>query len=137
MLTGFERIQLISLAGSLFFMLGILELIRRQKIKEAYAILWLIFGSVFILLSFWKKGLDYFAGIVGIYYPPALLFLILIVAIILILINFSVVLSSQNDKIRILTQEMALMRTELEKKSPKNVDGPDHTALNQTARTDD
>jgi len=115
MLTGFERIQLISLAGSLFFMLGILELIRRQKIKEAYAILWLIFGSVFILLSFWKNGLDYFAGIVGIYYPPALLFLILIVAIILILVNYSIVISSQNDKIRILTQEMALMKKEMEK----------------------
>lgn len=115
MLTGFERIQLISLAGSLFFMLGVLELIRRQKIKEAYALLWLIFGGIFILFSFWKDGLDYFAGIVGIYYPPALLFLILIVAIILILINFSVVISSQNDKIRNLTQEIALMKIELEK----------------------
>lgn len=115
MLTGFERIQLISLAGSLFFMLGVLELIRRQKIKEAYAILWLIFGGVFILLSFWKKGLDYFAGIVGIYYPPALLFLILIVAVILILVNYSIVISSQNDKIRILTQELALMKKEMEK----------------------
>jgi len=114
MLTGFERIQLISLAGSLFFMLGILELIRRQKIKEAYAILWLIFGSVFILLSFWKKGLDYFAGIVGIYYPPALLFLILIVAVILVLVNYSIVISSQNDKIRNLTQELALMKKEME-----------------------
>jgi hypothetical protein len=114
MLTGFERIQLISLAGSLFFMLGILELIRRQKIKEAYAILWLIFGSVFILLSFWKKGLDYFAGIVGVYYPPALLFLILIVAVILVLVNYSIVISSQNDKIRNLTQELALMKNEME-----------------------
>ena len=115
MLTGFERIQLISLAGSLFFMLGILELIRRQKIKEAYALLWLIFGGIFILLSFWKRGLDYFAGIVGIYYPPALLFLILIVAVILILISYSMVISSQNDKIRILTQELALMKREMEK----------------------
>ena len=115
MLTGFERIQLISLAGSLFFMLGVLELIRRQKIKEAYAILWLIFGGVFILLSFWKKGLDYFAGIVGIYYPPALLFLILIVAVIIVLVNYSIVISSQNDKIRNLTQELALMKKEMEK----------------------
>ncbi|GAB1353527.1 DUF2304 domain-containing protein [Erysipelotrichia bacterium] len=114
-MTGFERIQLISLAGSLFFMLGVLELIRRQKIKEAYALLWLIFGSIFILLSFWKSGLDYFAGIFGIYYPPALLFLILIVAVILILVSYSAVISSQNDKIRALTQEIALMKVELEK----------------------
>lgn len=119
-MTGFERIQLISLAGSLFFMLGVLELIRRQKVKEAYALLWLIFGSIFILLSFWKSGLDYFAGIFGIYYPPALLFLILIVAVILILVSYSAVISSQNDKIRALTQELALMKVELEKLDRKN-----------------
>jgi len=119
-MTGFERIQLISLAGSLFFMLGVLELIRRQKIKEAYALLWLIFGSIFILLSFWKSGLDYFAGIFGIYYPPALLFLILIVAVILILVSYSAVISSQNDKIRALTQELALMKVQLEKLACKD-----------------
>ncbi len=115
MLSGIERIQIIALAGSILFMAGVVELIRRKKIKEAYALLWLIFGGIFMLFSFWKNGLDYFAGIVGIYYPPALLFLILIVAIILILVNYSIVISSQNDKIRILTQEMALMKKEMEK----------------------
>ena len=119
-MTGFERLQLISLAGSLFFMLGVLELIRRQKVKEAYALLWLIFGSIFILMSFWKSGLDYFAGIFGIYYPPALLFLILIVAVILILVSYSAVISSQNDKIRALTQELALMKVQLEKLACKD-----------------
>ncbi len=114
MLTGFDRIQLISLAGSLFFMLGILELIRRQKIKEAYALLWLVFGGIFILFSFWKRGLDYFAAIVGIYYPPALLFLLLIVAELLILINYSIVISSNNDKLKNLSQELALLKRELE-----------------------
>jgi hypothetical protein len=121
MLTVFDRIQLISLAGSLFFMFGILELIRRQKIKEAYALLWLVFGGIFILFSFWKKGLDYFAALAGIYYPPALLFLLLIVAELLILINYSIVISSNNDKLKSLTQEIALLRNELEeiKKKPE------------------
>ncbi len=116
MLSGIERIQIIALAGSILFMAGVVELIRRKKIKEAYALLWLIFGGIFMLFSFWKNGLDYFAGIVGIYYPPALLFLILIVAIILILISYSVIISSQNDKIRILTQEIALLKAEMEKR---------------------
>ena len=116
MFSGIERIQLIALAGSIFFMVGVIELIRRKKIKEAYALLWLVFGGIFILFSFWKKGLDFFAAIAGVYYPPALLFLILIVAIILILISYSVIISSQNDKIRILTQEIALLKAEMEKR---------------------
>ncbi len=113
MLTGIERIQIISIIGSFVFLLGVLELIRIKLIKEAYALLWLLFGAIFILLSFWKQGLDFLAGIVGIYYPPALLFLMLIIAIILILIQFSVVISKNNDSIKNLTQELALLQDQI------------------------
>ena len=113
MLTGIERIQIISIIGSFVFLLGVLELIRIKLIKEAYALLWLIFGAIFILFSFWKQGLDFLAGIVGIYYPPALLFLMLIIAIILILIQFSVVISKNNDSIKNLTQELALLQNQI------------------------
>jgi len=113
MLTGIERIQIISIIGSFVFLLGVLELIRIKLIKEAYALLWLIFGAIFILFSFWKQGLDFLAGIVGIYYPPALLFLMLIIAIILILIQFSVVISKNNDSIKNLTQELALLQDQI------------------------
>ena len=119
MLTGIERIQIISIIGSFVFLLGVLELIRIKLLKEAYALLWLIFGAIFILFSFWKQGLDFLARIVGIYYPPALLFLMLIIAIVLILIQFSVVISKNNDSIKNLTQELALLRnkiTDLQKK---------------------
>ncbi|PKL48473.1 MAG: DUF2304 domain-containing protein [Candidatus Riflebacteria bacterium HGW-Riflebacteria-2] len=120
MLENLERIQIISIIGSIFFLFLISKLIRKNMLKEAYAILWLLFGSVFLLFSCWKKGLDYFASIFGIYYPPALLFLILIMALILVLIQFSIVVSSQNDKIRLLTQEVALLKNELDKTQQKN-----------------
>jgi Tfp pilus assembly protein PilO len=64
--------------------------------------------------------MDYFAKLVGIYYPPAFLFLILIVAIILILVQFSVIVSSQNEKIKRLTQEIALLKLEFEQTQKKH-----------------
>ncbi|MGM0600244.1 MAG: DUF2304 domain-containing protein [Candidatus Rifleibacteriota bacterium] len=106
-----ERIQIISLISSVLFLIFIFELIRRKKIKEAYAILWLIFGFIFIFFSIWKQGLDYISELVGIYYPPAFLFLLLIIAIILILIQFSIVISKQSDILKKLTQEIALIKT--------------------------
>lgn len=118
-----EKIQIISLILSISFLLFIFELIRRKKVKEAYAILWLFFAAVFILLSIWKDGLDYLSAIFGIYYPPAFLFLFLIVAIILILIQFSVVVSGQNEKIKKLTQELGLLKENLE--SRKKARNPD------------
>ncbi len=107
-----EKIQIISIIGSLAFLVMIARLIKNSMLKEAYSILWLIFAAVFLVFSCWKDGLDYFAAMVGIYYPPAMLFLILIIALILVLVQFSVIISSQSDKIRALTQELALLRNE-------------------------
>ncbi|MBU1109829.1 MAG: DUF2304 domain-containing protein [Candidatus Riflebacteria bacterium] len=116
MLENIERIQVISIIGSLAFLLMIARLIKDRMLKEAYAILWLLFAVVFLVFSCWKRGLDYFANVFGIYYPPAMLFLILIIALILVLIQFSVVVSMQNDQIRTLTQEMALLKHERSEK---------------------
>lgn len=112
MFENIERIQVISILGSLAFLLMIARLIKAKLLKEAYAILWLVFAAIFLLFSCWKRGLDYLANIVGIYYPPALLFLFLIIALVLVLIQFSVVISSQNEKIRVLCQELALLKHE-------------------------
>lgn len=112
-----EKIQIIALIVSFTFLFFIFELIRRKSIKEAYAILWLFFAVGFIILSIWKSGLDYLAAVFGIYYPPALLFLFMIIAIILILIQFSIVVSGQNEKIKRLTQEIGLLKEKLEEES--------------------
>lgn len=107
-----QSIQIISIIGSLLFLITIIELIRRKLLKEAYAIIWLIFGCLFLFFSLWRKALDYIAQAIDIVYPPAMLFLLLIVAIILVLIQFSVVISKQSDQIKKLTQELAILKQE-------------------------
>ncbi len=112
-----EKIQIISIVGSIAFLFSVIALIRNKKLKEAYAILWLIFGGIFLFFSCWKQGMDYFAAKIGIFYPPALLFLILIMALILVLVQFSIVISSQNDKIKTLAQELALLKLKYDKET--------------------
>ena len=111
----FSRIQIIAIIGSLSFICFIFELIRRKKLKEAYAMIWLIMGSFFIVLAFWTHGLDIVSRLCGIYYAPAFLFLVLLVTLTIILIQFSIVISKQADKIKALGQESALMKEELNK----------------------
>lgn len=110
-----QTIQIISIIGSTAFLITIIELIRKKYLKEAYAIIWLIFGFLFMFFSCWREALHYISLSIGIYYPPAMLFLLLIVAITLILIQFSVVISKQNDQIRTLTQEIALLKEKNDK----------------------
>ena len=112
-----QAIQIISIIGSSLFLILIIELIRRKLLKEAYAIIWLIFGCLFLFFSCWRKALDYIAEAIDIVYAPAMLFLLLIIAITLVLIQFSVVISRQNDQIRTLTQDIALLKQQKNEES--------------------
>jgi uncharacterized membrane protein len=99
----------------MLFLLFVFEIIRRKHLKEAYALLWIITGVIFLGLSCWQRGLDYIAGVFGIYYSPAFLFLVMLVSIIFIMIQYSMVISKHTDRIKDLTQEIALLRERLQR----------------------
>ena len=112
--SSIQTTQYIAIAVSISLFLYILYLVRKKKIKEEYSLLWLSSSLVFIVFSIWRNGLEYFAALMGIAYPPAALFLILLLAIFLILIEFSINISKLSEKNKILAQEMALLRNEVE-----------------------
>jgi hypothetical protein len=120
-----QTTQFIAIGVSISLFLYILFLVRNKKIKEEYSLLWLFSSIVFIVFSIWRDGLEYFAKLIGIAYPPAALFLILLLAVFLILIEFSINISKLTEKNKILAQEIALLRNELESLKPeKKVDDP-------------
>lgn len=114
------KIQIVSIAASLVYLVFIIELVRRKKIKESYALLWVGIGLVFFILSIWRAGLEYFAALVGVAYPPAALFLVLILAVFLILIQFSIIISEQAADVKRLSQELGLLRMEMEEYIEEN-----------------
>ena len=107
-------IQYISILGSVVFIGLIIMLIRNKRIKEEFAILWLFFGIVFLFLSIWRGSLEIIAGILGIAYAPAAIFLILIIAIISILIHLSLITSRLTDQAKVMTQELGLLKMEMD-----------------------
>lgn len=111
--TNISHIQTIAIVVSVFFLLLILYLIKNKRIKEEYSLLWIFFSVIFILFSVWREGLDYIAGFIGIAYPPAALFMVLLMAIFLILIEFSIIISKLADKNKTLAQEIGILRQEL------------------------
>lgn len=109
-----NTIQYIAVAGSIGFFVFIIELVRKKNIKEEYSLLWIFFAIVFIVLSIWRGGLELIARLIGINYPPAALFLILLLAVILILIQFSVVISRLSENIKSIAQEMGILKMRFE-----------------------
>lgn len=111
-----ERIQIISIGASLLFLIYIGWLIVRGKLREEYAIVWIISTAVLILFSFWRKGLDLVSEMLGIQSPPNMVFTGAIFALLIYLLHLSVTVSKLQEQNKILAQEIALLKNK-EKKS--------------------
>ena len=59
-------------------MLLVLELVRRRRLAEQYSALWIISALVLIGISLRRDVLDFAAKWLGVYYPPAVLVLMLV-----------------------------------------------------------
>lgn len=109
------RIQTIAIIGSLLLIFFILILIRKRRLKEEYSILWLFFGLIFFILAVWRGSVDYIAELLGIAYSPAALFLILLMAIFVIMIEFSLIISQVSDLNKHLAQDVGILKEEMER----------------------
>jgi hypothetical protein len=92
----------------------VIEAIRRYRLNERYAILWLAAASVLLLLSVFRPLLDWIAIALNISYGPTLLFLVAFLFLLGIVLHYSLVISSHRDSIRRLTQQHALLAHEVE-----------------------
>jgi hypothetical protein len=114
-----NRIQILAIIGSISLLIFIIILIRQHRLKEEYSLLWLFFTVFFIIFSVWRNGLEWASDLIGIAYAPAALFLILIMALYVMMIEFSLIISKQSERIKIIGQSIGLMKqeiTELHKK---------------------
>ena len=103
------RIQIVAITVSAVLLLGVLELVRRRRMLERYAILWLFSALVLLALSIWKGLLDKIAHAVGIYYAPSALFVIACGFILVLLLHFSVAVSRLAEQSKLLAQRLALL----------------------------
>src|SRR3954453_7042719 len=103
------RIQIVAIAGAGVLLLAILELVRRRRLLERYALLWLFSGVVLLGLAVWRGALEQLALLVGIAYPPNALFFVAFGFVLLLLLHFSVAVSRLTDQSKVLAQRLALL----------------------------
>lgn len=113
-----ERVQIIAIVASILFILFITRLILRGKLREEYAIIWIVCSILLIVFSFWRSGLDVVSNFIGIKAPPNLVFTGAIFAVLVYLLHLSVVVSKLQEQNKKLAQEIALMNEKL--REPNN-----------------
>ncbi len=109
------KISIAATVASLVLVAVVFELIRSRRLRERYALLWLLTGLVLLALSLWRGGLNTIASWFGIRsYPPAALFAVAALFVIVVLLHYSTVISRLSDQNTILAQRLALLEEELE-----------------------
>ena len=105
-----QRVEVIALAVVICAV--IFELVRRKRLLERYALLWLLAGVTILVLALWKGLLTKLSHAVGIYYPPSALFAVAFVFVLAMLIHFSTTISRLSDQNKVLAQRLALLEHE-------------------------
>jgi hypothetical protein len=109
-----DIVKIIAVIVSGFIFFTVIELIRRDHLKERYSLIWLAASMVLIVFSSWRGLLHFIALKLGIYYPPSFLFLLAIGFLVVLLLHFSTVISSQSDQNKRLAQEIGILRSRLD-----------------------
>ncbi|MCC6904317.1 MAG: DUF2304 domain-containing protein [Anaerolineae bacterium] len=109
MLSNIGRLEIIMLAGPAVMFLIVLEMVRRQRLREDYSLLWLATFGVLIVLALSREMLDTIADLIGIRYPPTALFVIATGLTLLVLLQFSAVITRLSRQNKQAAQRLALL----------------------------
>lgn len=134
-----------NVAGSLILAIimvaVVLVMLRNGRLREKYAILWLIIGGLTIILGIFPRLLNWAASVVGVVVPANLLFSLSILLLVGVSLHVSRELTILEDETRILAEEVAILRATFERlqeqisfTQPTADDGPSGPATPPTER---
>jgi hypothetical protein len=103
-------VALLGLAVLLF----VVNMVRTRRLQERYALLWLLAGLALTVAPLFADELDRLAAAMGFDYPPALLLMLAVIGLLLLIFQLTLNIASQGEHLKVLTQEVALLRQELE-----------------------
>ena len=113
------RIQIVAVIATAALFFFVLELVRRRRLLERYALLWLFSSVVLLGLAAWRGALQWIADLFGIAYPPNALFFVAFGFVLALLLHFSSAVSRHSDQIKVLAQRLALLEERVQRSQTK------------------
>ena len=108
-----DRLRLSLILAVIAYFILILWLLKRREISLKYTLLWLFAGLCMGILVIWPESLMIIIRIIGIENSMNGLFILAIAFVIIILMSITSIVSKQNEKIRSLTQTIAILEKQL------------------------
>ena len=104
--------RILLIVVSLFTTYYILKRIRQSKLQIEYAIFWILFSGVLIVFSLFPWLVSMFTRMIGMQLPVNFIFLLFIFVLMVKLFFMTIELSTLENKVKDLTQELALEEKE-------------------------
>jgi hypothetical protein len=108
-----SKLQIVAILGAVVLLLVVLEMVRRRRLMERYALLWMFSSLVILGLAVWGDALNVLARALGVASPPNALFFIAVAFILLLLLHFSAAMSRMADQTKVLAQRQAMLEERL------------------------
>ena len=100
--------RIVAAVIAIFFMLLILDLIRRDRLQERYSVIWFVAGLGMLAGAAFPGLLELVADAMGVRNTNVALFSIVLLLLLGLALNFSVIMSRQAAQITRLAQERAI-----------------------------
>ena len=116
-----DTLKALLVVASILTVSWILRKIRKNKVKMEDAIFWIFFAGILLLLAIFPEISYELCRIFGIMSPSNLVFLVIIFLFVEKIFTLSIIVSQLEDKIGVLSAEVAL-RSKAENKKIDKVD---------------
>jgi hypothetical protein len=107
-----NRVRIVAVVVTAIMLGIVLELVRRRRLVERYALLWMIVALALLVLAIWNQLLSLASNAIGIAVPANALFIAAFAVAFLMLLQFSVVTTRLSEETKILAQEVARLDAE-------------------------
>jgi len=124
-----SQTRIVAAVIAIFFMLLILDLIRRDRLQERYSVIWFVAGLGMLAGAAFPGLLEFVADLMGVRDTNVALFSIVLLLLLGLALNFSVIMSRQAAQITRLAQERAIERAQKQAAEGRNGNSAGEQAL--------
>jgi hypothetical protein len=112
------RLEVVVLVAAVLLMVFTIEVLRRRRLSESYALLWLGVGLGALVLGLARPAVDRVSQALGIAYGTSLVFGVGLLFLLAVCINLSIHVSKLETRVETLAEEVALLRGPLPGPTP-------------------
>ena len=110
------RLTIVSVVVALLALVLVFELLRRRRLREKYAVLWVLIALGTLVVAVFPRLLGFIAELVGIQTPSNLLFFASLIILFAVSLQLSREVGLLEEQTRRLAEEIAALRLDVQRR---------------------